>query len=98
MLFAVDVKVHVRLMLAKVAEEVRVTLGALRLHAVPPFCESATVPVNPLTAVTRTVEVAEDPMLTNIPVGVATVVKSWILMVKTAERMTVLLFPFTITV
>jgi hypothetical protein len=37
MLFVADVKVHVRLTVAKVAEEVRVTLGALRLQAVPPF-------------------------------------------------------------
>jgi hypothetical protein len=49
-------------------------------------------------AVTRIVEVPEDPTLTIIPVGLAMVVNSWILMVKTAERMTVLLFPFTITV
>jgi hypothetical protein len=76
MLVPVDVKVQVRLILAKVAERVRLTLGELRLHAVPPFCTSPTVPVNPLTAVTRMVEVAEDPTLTIIPVGPATIVKS----------------------
>jgi hypothetical protein len=86
------------LTLTEVAAEVRVTIAVPRLHAVPPFWESPTVPANPLTAVTRVVEVPEDPMLTIIPVGLATIVKSWILIVKTAERMTVLLFPFTMTV
>jgi hypothetical protein len=89
---------QVRLTLTEVAVEVRVTLAALRLQAVPPFWESPTVPANPLTAANRIVEVAEDPMLTIIPIGLATIVKSWILIVKTAERMTVLLFPFTMTV
>jgi hypothetical protein len=64
------------LTLAEVAPEVRVTLRALRLHAVPPFCESPTVPANPLTAVTRIVDVPDDPMLTIIPVGLAATVKS----------------------
>jgi hypothetical protein len=66
----------VRLTLAEVAVEVRVTLGVLRLHAVPPFCESPTAPANPFTAVTRIVEVPDDPTLTIIPVGAATTVKS----------------------
>jgi hypothetical protein len=86
------------LTLAEVVPEVRVTLRALRLHAVPPFCARPTVPENPLTVVTRMVEVAEDPTFTIIAVGLAAIVKSWILIVKTAERMTALLFPFTITV
>jgi len=88
----------VRFTLAEVAVEVRVTLGVLRLHAIPPFCARPTIPENPFTVVTRIVEVDEDPTFTIIPVGLATIVKSWILIVKTAERMTALLFPFTITV
>jgi hypothetical protein len=66
----------VRLTLADVALEVRVTVGLVRLHAVPPFCESPTVPENPLMAVTRIVEVPDDPTLTIIPDGPATIVKS----------------------
>jgi hypothetical protein len=98
LLLPVVVWVQVRLTLAEVAPEVRLTLRALRLHEVPPFCARPTVPENPLMAVTRIVEAAEDPTLTIIPNGLATIVKSWTLIVKTAERMTVLLFPFTITV
>ena len=84
-LFPIVVKVHVRLTVADVIVEVRVTLGALRLHAVPPFCDSPTIPTNPLTAVTRIVETPEDPTLTISPSGLAAIVKSWTLIVNSAE-------------
>lgn len=61
---------------AEVVVEVKLTLEALRLHAVPPSCESPTVPANPLTAVTRIVEMPEDPTLTINAVGLAATVKS----------------------
>jgi len=73
------------LTLAEVAVEVKVTVRVARLHATPPFWESPTVPANPLTAVTRTVEVPEDPAFTINPTGLAAIVKSWILIVKIAE-------------
>jgi hypothetical protein len=66
----------VRFTLAEVAVEVRVTLRVLRLHAAPPFSESPTVPANPFTAVTRIVDVPDDPTLTINPAGLATTVKS----------------------
>ncbi len=62
----------------EVAVLVRVTLGAPRLQAVPPFCVRATVPVNPLAPVTVIVELAGEPTLTTIPVGLAVTVKSTI--------------------
>ena len=76
---------QVRLTLAEVVPEVRVTLRGLRLHAVPPFCESPTVPANPFTAVTRIVETPEDPAFTITADGLAAIVKSWTLIVKSAE-------------
>ena len=76
---------QVRLTLAEVVPEVRVTLRGLRLHAVPPFCESPTVPANPFTAVTRIVETPEDPTLTINPAGLAAIAKSCTLTVKSAE-------------
>jgi len=75
----------VRSTLAEVVVEVRVTLRAVRVHGLPPFWESPTVPANPLTAVTMTVDVPEDPALTINATELATIVKSWILIVKTAE-------------
>ena len=87
-----------RLTVVDVMVEVRVTLGALRVHAVPPFCESPTVPANPLTEVTRISETPEEPELTISAVGLATIVKSWTLTVNRAECERLPLVPVMITV
>ena len=71
--------------LAEVIEEVKVTAEVARLHAVPPFWDSPTVPTNPLTEATRIVDVPDVPTLTINPFGVATAVKSWTLTVKIAK-------------
>ena len=69
-----------------------------RLQALPPFCESATVPVNPLTADTCIVEDPGELMFTSCPVGVAVMVKSWTLIKKVAEWTSPLLLPEIVTV
>ena len=71
--------------LAEVIVEVRVTLEVPRLHAVPPFSESPTVPTNPLTEATRIVETPGAPTLTINAFGVGITVKSWTLTVKIAK-------------
>jgi hypothetical protein len=75
----------VRLTLADVVLEVRVILGLVRLHEVPPFWKSPTVPANPLTDVTRIADVPEEPTLTINATGLAAIVKSWTLIEKFTE-------------
>jgi hypothetical protein len=74
MLFEKVEKVQVRLTLAEVVVDVKVTLGTVRLHAVPPFWKIPMVPVKPLTAVTRIVELPGDPAFTISAVGFAMIV------------------------
>lgn len=78
--------------------EVRTTLEADRLQAVPPFCESATVPVNPLTADTWIVENPGELTFTSSPVGLAVMVKSWTLIEKVAVWTTPLALAVIVTV
>ena len=62
---------QVRTTVAEVVVEVRTTLGALRPQGTPPLWLKEMVPVNPLTAVIRIVEVPGVPTSTNDAVGVA---------------------------
>jgi len=62
------VNVHCRLKVPEVVVDVRVTEGAVRRQLDPPFWERLTVPVNPFTAVTVTIELA--CMLTVAEIGV----------------------------
>jgi hypothetical protein len=52
------------------------TDAALREQATPPFWARLTMPVNPLTAATLTVEVPGEPALTVTLTGPAAIVKS----------------------
>jgi hypothetical protein len=68
--------VQVKVEVPDVVVVVRVTLGALRLQAVPPFWDRLTVPVNPLMAPTVIVEVPAEPAFTTTVVELAVTEKS----------------------
>ena len=68
------------------------------MHVLPPFCESAMVPVNPLTADTRIIEDPGEWMFTSSPVGTAVIVKSWTLIEKVVVWTTPLLSAVIMTV
>jgi hypothetical protein len=59
---------------------------------------NATVPTNPFTGATVMVDVAVAPASAETLVGLAVTVKSWIVIVTTAEWDSVPLVPVTVTV